>query len=60
MGLHLAPSSPGRHPLNQTVTEKGEIPDLNNPRVPVDPDLGSVLEVGHELAQDFRVRGPVQ
>jgi hypothetical protein len=42
------------------VAVKGEIPDLDYPRIPVDADLGSVLEVRHELAQDFRVCGSVE
>ena len=37
-----------------------EIADLDHVGVPVRPDLGDIPQLRYELAQNLRVRGPVE
>jgi hypothetical protein len=59
-GPPLRPLLPDWRSLNQTMAVEGEIPHLDNPRVPLHADFRRVLQLRYELAQDVRVRSPIE
>src|SRR5262249_53445783 len=60
LGRHPAPSSPRRHLFHKAVPIEREIPDLDDVGVPLYQDLGDIPQLRHELAENLRVRGPVE